>query len=252
MKLLRAQLDHMKIEKLEMYGKIQGLRQLLKNNGITDYDEELESLTGSDYSRFKSERSEHKDTHFEQSQANNARGPERSLSHKMLSKQPRSRPNLKGFASTRWSPANVKKIASQSVRFSNSLTKFGSSSSLKRTGDASEELPPSLSSKEEVGLSIDIISSSNSKETTKLQAIEEGGMVSNLCEDGEQLKSITPKKTPPQAPDMSPEANGLTGSISRKEGMTNEEGLQTKSMKIPLEGNDGDQAGNYDQDPTIN
>ena len=58
------------------------------------------------------------------------------------------------------------------------------------------------------GADVDITSSSNSKETTKLQAIEEGGMVSNLCEDVEPSKSITPKKTPPQAPDMSPEANG--------------------------------------------
>ena len=34
----------MKEEKLGLYDKIQGLRHLLKNNGVSNYEEELETL----------------------------------------------------------------------------------------------------------------------------------------------------------------------------------------------------------------
>lgn len=157
----------MKTEKLEMYGKIQGLRLLLKNNGITDYDdEELESLTGVNNSRFESERSEREESHAEQSQSSSMRGIERTHSDKVSSKQAPSRPNLKSFASARFSPAGMKKIASQSVRFSNSLKKFGSNNSLKDKDGS----PPS--SKGKVGWAIDITPPTNGKETAKWRRVE--------------------------------------------------------------------------------
>ena len=217
MQLLKAQLDHMKFEKLEMYGKIQGLRLLLKNNGITDYDEELESLTGMNNSRFESERSEREEAHAEQSQSSSMRGVERTYSDKVSSKRAPSRPNLKGFASTRWSPAGVKKIASQSVRFSNSLKKFGSNNSLKDKDGA--EKSPLPSSKGKVGWAIDITPPTNGKETAKLQEMEEGGMVTSLngikedgAEDEEQSTASMPKATLPQVPDLSPLTEERAGS----------------------------------------
>lgn len=217
MQLLKAQLDHMKIEKLEMYGKIQGLRLLLKNNGITDYDEELESLTGMNNSRFESERSEREESHAEQSQTSSMRGLERTYSDKVSSKRAPSRPNLKSFASTRFSPAGVKKIASQSVRFSSSLKKFGSNNSLKDKGGSKEPSPPS--SKGKVGWAVDITPPTNGKETAKLQEMEEGGMVTSLngikengAEDEKHSTPIMPKATLPQAPDLSLPTEEMAGS----------------------------------------
>ena len=203
----------MKTEKLEMYGKIQGLRLLLKNNGITDYDEELESLTGVNNSRFESERSEREESHAEQSQSSSMRGIERTHSDKVSSKQAPSRPNLKSFASARFSPAGMKKIASQSVRFSNSLKKFGSNNSLKDKDGS----PPS--SKGKVGWAIDITPPTNGKETAKLQEMEEGGIATSQngikedgTEDEDQSTSSLPKATLPQAPDLSPLIEEAAGS----------------------------------------
>ena len=216
MQLLKAQLDHMKTEKLEMYGKIQGLRLLLKNNGITDYDvEELESLTGVNNSRFESERSEHEESHAEQSQSSSMRGIERTYSDKVSSKQAPSRPNLKSFASARFSPAGVKKIASQSVRFSNSLKKFGSNNSLKDKDETKASSPPS--SKGKVGWAIDITPPpTNGKETAKLQEMEEGGMATSqngIKEDGtEDEDQSTSRPTLPQAPVLSPPIEEMAGS----------------------------------------
>ena len=213
MQLLKAQLDHMKIEKLEMYGKIQGLRLLLRNNGITNYDEELESLTGVNNSRFESERSEREESHAEQSQSSSMRGIERTHSDKVSSKQVPSRPNLKSFASARFGPAGMKKIASQSVRFSNSLKKFGSNNSLKDKDGS----PPS--SKGKVGWAIDITPPTNGKETAKLQEMEEGGIATSQngikedgAEDEGQSTASMPKATLPQVPDLSPLTEERAGS----------------------------------------
>ena len=214
----------MKIEKLEMYGKIQGLRLLLKNNGITNYDEELESLTGMNNLRFESERSEREESHAEQSQTSSMRGLERTYSDKVSSKRAPSRPNLKSFASTRFSPAGVKKIASQSVRFSNSLKKFGSNNSLKDKDGNKEPSPPS--SKGKVGWAIDITPPTNGKETAKLQELEEGGMVTSLngikehaTEDEEQSAPIKSKATIPQAPDLSLPTEEMAGSTEEAKTM---------------------------------
>ncbi len=214
MQLLKAQLHHMKIEKLEMYDKIQGLRLLLKNNGITDCDEELESLTGTNNSRFESGRSEREESHAEQSQSSSVRGLERSHSDK-ASKQVSARPTLRGFASTRWNSAGVNKIASQSVRFRISPKKFGSNSSLKGKGKVSEESTPPPSSRGKVAWAIDVTTPSSAKETTELQAMEEGGVCKspenineNGDEDEDQQKSSTPNEAQPQAPDLSPGGKG--------------------------------------------
>ena len=233
MQLLKAQLDHMKIEKLEMYGKIQGLRLLLKNNGITDYDDELQSLTGMNNSRFESERSEREESHAEQSQSSSMRGIERTHSDKVSSKQAPSRPNLKSFASARFSPAGMKKIASQSVRFSNSLKKFGSNNSLKDKDGS----PPS--SKGKVGWAIDITPPTNGKETAKLQEIEEGGIATSQngikedgTEDEDQSTSSMPKATLPQAPVLSPPIEEMV--------VSTEEAKTTKTAAL---------ASSDDQDP---
>ena len=239
----------MKIEKLEMYGKIQGLRLLLKNNGITDYDDELQSLTGMNNSRFESERSEREESHAEQSQTSSMRGLERTHSDRVSSKQAPSRPNLRSFASTRFSPAGVKKIASQSVRFSNSLKKFGSNNSLKDKDGTKEQSP--RSGKGKVGWAIDITPPNNGKEMAKLEAMEEGGMITNLngitedgAEDEEQSKSCMQKATLPQAPDLSQTGEGLI------ETTNTEEDLQAQTMDVSSP-NNGDQAssGDQDQDP---
>jgi hypothetical protein len=190
---------------------------LLKNNGITDYDEELESLTGTNNSRFESERSEREDSHAEQSQSSSVTGLERSHSDK-ASKQVSARPTLRGFASTRWNSAGVNKIASQSVRFRISPKKFDSNSSLKGKGKVSEESTPPPSSRGKVAWAIDVTTPSSAKETTELQAMEEGGVCKspdNIKENGDedQPKSSAPNEAQPQAPDLSRGGEGRKAEI---------------------------------------